>query len=323
MPDLVSLNAIRAAADTISGQVVRTPTVASPGLTALLGAPVIVKAEGLQRSGSFKPRGILNRIAAMSAEERARGLLTVSGGNHGLAVAEIAAELGIAATIIMPEAAPALSKARIRAAGARLILAPDSAAAFALAEERRRHGATYLHSFDDAAIIAGYGTVGLELIEDAPDLTDILVSIGGGGLIAGVAVAVRTINPEIRVWGVEPVGAETMTQALAAGAPVQVQVTSICTTLGPPSVSALSLAHVERLVESVLVVTDAEAVAGVLTIAEHAKLWVEPAAGCLIPAARRVLARVGPGARLGLVLCGGNAAFRDIETWAARFAVGR
>ncbi|CAM5734220.1 Serine/threonine dehydratase OS=Streptomyces fumanus OX=67302 GN=GCM10018772_54820 PE=4 SV=1 [Streptomyces fumanus] len=148
------------------------------------------------------------------------------------------------------------------------------------------------------------------------------MSIGGGGLIAGVAVALRALRPDIRVWGVETEGAEAMSRAPAAGGPVPVEVSSIVTTLSAPSVSAPTYEHVAALVTEVLVVPDREAVRGSLELAEHAKLWTEPAAGCPVPAARRVAERVGPGARLGLVVCGGNASVADVAAWTTRFGLG-
>ena len=257
----------------------------------------------------------------MSEREKAQGLVTVSGGNHGIAIAEIAPAMGTRATVVMPQAAPASSIERIRSAGADLILAPDSATAFEIAESDRYRSLTYVHSYDDPVIMAGHGTLGLELIADQPDLTDVLVSIGGGALISGVATAIKALSPAVRIWGVETEGADAMTQALDADRPVQIQVTSISTTLGAPNVTARTLDHVKALVEEVLVVPDAQAVEGVLTLLDVAKLWVEPAAGCLVPAARRVLEQVGAGARLGLVLCGGNVSFSDVAGWIERFDV--
>ncbi|GAA5110278.1 threonine/serine dehydratase [Pseudonocardia adelaidensis] len=319
MPDLISLDHITAAAERIAPHVLRTPTVPSPGLADHLGVPVACKLELLQRTGSFKPRGATHKLLGLSAAERSAGVVAVSGGNHGVAVADAAAALGVAATVVMPEAAPQRSIAAARARGAEVRLTPDVSAAFALLDELVAAGRTLVHPFDDPAVIAGQGTVGVELAADAPDVTDVLVSIGGGALIAGVATAVRAMVPGVRVWGVETEGADSMSRALAAGTPVPTTPTSIVTTLAPPHVSALTLAHVSALVEDVIVVPDAEAVRGCLTFAEEAKIWTEPAAGCLVPAAHRVLDRVGPDARLGLVVCGGNATTADVTGWVQRF----
>jgi threonine dehydratase len=185
----------------------------------------------------------------------------------------------------------------------------------------REEGLTLVHPFDDPVVVAGQGTVGLEFAEDAGELTDVLVSIGGGGLVAGVAAALRARRPDVRIWGVETEGAEAMSQALAAGGPLSVPLSSIVTTLSAPAVSQLTYEHVSALVTEVFVVSDREAVEGSLALAEHGKVWTEPAAGCLLPAARRVVERVGDGARIGLVVCGGNATAADMTGWADRFGL--
>ncbi|MBD9723931.1 pyridoxal-phosphate dependent enzyme [Streptomyces caniscabiei] len=328
---MIGIGEIQDAAQRIAGHVVRTPTVASPGLSALLGAPVTTKLELLQRTGSFKARGATAKLLTLTDAERAAGVVAVSGGNHGIALAHMAAALHIKATVVMSRSAPRRAADLVEAAGASLRLTEGMAEAFALTERLRSEGLTLVHPFDDPLVIAGQGTVGLEFAEDLEPsgstgstsdtgaLTDVLVSIGGGGLAAGVAAAFKALLPGVRVWGVETVGATAMSEALAAGGPVTVPLSSVVTTLSAPSVSRLTYDHVAALVEDVLVVPDAEAVQGVLDFAEHGKVWTEPAAGCLLPAARQVLARVGDGARLGLVVCGGNATTADIAEWARRF----
>ncbi|MEU2230103.1 threonine/serine dehydratase [Streptomyces vietnamensis] len=318
---MITVADVEAAAERLSGHVVRTPTLPSPGLTALLGADVTVKLELLQRTGSFKARGAAAKLLSLSPAERAAGVVAVSGGNHGIGLAVMAGALGVRATVVMPRSAPARAVDTAEAAGAKVLLTDTTPAAFALMEELRAGGLTPVHPFDDPLVVAAQGTVGLEFAEDAGELTDVLVSIGGGGLIAGVATALRARRPGIRIWGVETEGAHAMAAALAAGGPVPVELSSVVSTLSAPSVSALTYAHVTALVEDVLTVADAEAVRGTLDLAEHAKVWAEPAAGCLLPAARRVLERVGPEARLGLVVCGGNATTADVAAWAERFGV--
>ncbi|MFQ6147585.1 pyridoxal-phosphate dependent enzyme [Streptomyces seoulensis] len=315
---MIGISEIEAAAGRIAGHVVRTPTAPSPGLSALLGVPVTVKLELLQRTGSFKARGATAKLLSLDAAQRAAGVVAVSGGNHGIALAVMAAALDVKATVVMPASAPARSVEIAGATGASVRLTDGMAEAFATAERLREEGLTLVHPFDDPVVIAGQGTVGLELARDAGELTDVLVSVGGGGLVAGVAAALR---PEVRVWGVETAGAEAMSRALAAGGPVPVDLSSVVTTLSAPSVSRLTYDHVAALVEEVLVVSDREAVRGCLELAEHAKVWTEPAAGCLLPAARRVRDRVGPDARIGLVVCGGNATVADMLDWAERFGV--
>jgi threonine dehydratase len=318
---LIGISEIEAAAERITGHVVRTPTVPSPGLSALLGVPVTAKLELLQRTGSFKARGATAKLLSLGEAERAAGVVAVSGGNHGIALAVMAAALDVKATVVMPRSAPARSIELAEATGATVRLTDGMDEAFATATRLRDEGLTLVHPFDDPVVIAGQGTVGLELAQDAGDLTDVLVSIGGGGLIAGVAAALRALRPGVRVWGVETEGAQAMSEALAAGGPVPVAVSSIITTLSAPTVSQLTYDHVAALVEEVLVVSDRDAVQGCLDLAEHAKVWAEPAAGCLLPAARLVRERVGDRARLGLVVCGGNATTADVMSWAEGFGL--
>ncbi|WP_107467549.1 threonine/serine dehydratase [Streptomyces sp. MA5143a] len=318
---MIGISGIRAAAERIADHVVRTPTVRSPGLSAFLGVPVTAKLELLQRTGSFKARGATAKLLSLTEAERAAGVVAVSGGNHGIALAHVAAALHIKATVVMSRTAPRRSTDLVEASGASLRLTDGMAEAFALTERLRAEGLTLVHPFDDEVVIAGQGTVGLEFAEDAGEVTDVLVSIGGGGLISGVAAAFRALRPQVRVWGVETEGATCMSEALAAGGPVTVDLSSIVTTLSAPSASRLTYDHVSALVEDVLVVPDAEAVRGVLDLAEHAKVWAEPAAGCLLPAARQVVERVGEGARLGLVVCGGNTTPADVTEWTRRFGL--
>ncbi|CAL9356149.1 Phenylserine dehydratase [Streptomyces sp. enrichment culture] len=318
---MIGISEIEATAERIAGHVVRTPTVPSPGLSALLGAPVTAKLELLQRTGSFKARGATAKLLSLSEAERAAGVVAVSGGNHGIALAVMAAALDVKATVVMPRSAPARAVEIARDAGAAVRLTDAMGEAFALMTRLQQEGLTPVHPFDDPVVIAGQGTVGLEFAADAGELTDVLVSIGGGGLIAGVAAALRARRPGVRVWGVETEGAQAMSEALAAGGPLPVALSSIVSTLSAPSVSQLTYDLVSALVTDVLVVPDREAVRGSLELADHAKVWAEPAAGCLLPAARRVLERVGDGARIGLVVCGGNATTGDVIGWSRRFGL--
>ncbi len=318
MGNLIDIADIRAAAERVAPHVLRTPTLPSPGLAAHLGVPVTLKLELLQRSGSFKARGAFAKLLSLTDAERAAGAVAVSGGNHGIAVADAAGALGIKATVVMPSHAPARSVEIARAAGADVRLTPTMDGAFALLDELVAAGATLVHPFDDPVVIAAQGTAGLEFTTDAPAVTDVLVSIGGGGLVAGVATAFRALAPQVRVWGVETEGADAMSRALAAGEPVPTPLSSIVTTLSAPAVSDLTLEHARELLSDVMVVSDADAVAGTVTLAERAKVWTEPAAGCLVPAARRVLERVGAEAHLGLFVCGGNTTVAEVTAWLAR-----
>ncbi|NUS05704.1 MAG: pyridoxal-phosphate dependent enzyme, partial [Nonomuraea sp.] len=251
---MIGISEIEAAAERIAGHVVRTPTLPSPGLAALLGAPVTVKLELLQRTGSFKARGATAKLLSLGPGERAAGVAAVSGGNHGIAVAVMAAALDVKATVVMPRSAPARAIEIAEAAGASVRLTDTMGEAFALMTRLQEEGLTLVHPFDDPVVVAGQGTVGLEFAADAAEITDVLVSIGGGGLISGVAAALRGRRPEVRIWGVETEGAQAMSQALAAGGPVPVALSSIVSTLSAPSVSQLTYDHVSALVHEVLVV---------------------------------------------------------------------
>ncbi|MFD6329036.1 threonine/serine dehydratase [Streptomyces niveus] len=321
---MIGISDIEAAARLIAGHVVRTPTVESPGLSALLGVPVTAKLELLQRTGSFKARGATAKLLSLSEADRAAGVVAVSGGNHAISVAVMADALGVKATVVMPKSAPARAVEIAETAGATVRLTDTMDGAFALMSQLQSEGLSLVHPFDDPVVVAGQGTVGLEFADDAPRgdgnaLTDVVVSIGGGALISGVAAALHARLPGVRIWGVETEGAQAMSEALAAGGPQPVRLSSIVSTLSAPTVSQLTYDHVSALVSDVIVVPDAEAVQGTLDLANHAKVWAEPAAGCVVPAARRVLERVGAEARIGLVLCGGNATTSDVISWAERF----
>src|SRR6478609_11762250 len=213
---MVRLNDIAAAQSTLLGRVRRTPLVESPVLSELTGADVRLKLENLQFTGSFKERGACNRLEQMPADERARGVITASAGNHAQAVARHGARLGVSVTVVMPEATPLVKVTATRRFGAQVFLNGanyDEAAGLAAALGAER-GLSYLHPFEDPLVIAGQGTVGLELLSDAPDLDAIIVPVGGGGLIAGVACAVKETQPHVRVLGVEARRFPSMKHAL-------------------------------------------------------------------------------------------------------------
>jgi threonine dehydratase len=322
--DEVTLQAITAAADLISRYVIRTPTLPMRRLSDLLGRPVVGKFELLQHTGAFKARGAFHRMLRLSEAERSAGVVAVSGGNHGLAVAYAARELGIAATVIMPSTTVHDSVERARADGADVVVTNTIAEAFTQALDQVSSGKVMIHPFDDPAVIAGQGTLALELYEDAPDVTDVIASIGGGGMITGVSTALKSLNPDIRIWGVETRGADAMSRALAAGEPVTLDsIESIATTLGAPAVSPRTLAAVRSQVEEVVLVSDEDAVRAIETLSQVAKVITEPAAACTWAAALRLRDRLPDDARVALILCGGNASLEDIAGWRTRFPVRR
>ncbi len=297
----------------IQGRVKRTPLVSSEALSKRLGASVYLKLELFQKTGSFKVRGAFNKILSLPEDQRGRGLVAVSGGNHAQAVAYAAAQLGLRSVIVMPEKTPRNYVDATRGYGAEVVLVPRVQEAFREIEKYEKDGWISVHPFDDPLVMAGQGTVGLEIVEDLPDVTDVVVSIGGGGFIAGVATAVKSLRPAARIWGVETEGADAMSQALAAGHPVQLEaITSIARTLGAPSVSERTLGLAQKYLESVTLVPDAEAMSALDLLLERAKVLTEPAASCTWAAAERLRSHFSTSSQVVLVLCGGNMAVQDL-----------
>jgi threonine dehydratase len=317
MSAAVPLAEIDAARSRVAPWVRRTPLVACRPLSELLGRGVSLKLEMLQETGSFKPRGAFNEVLSLDEEVRRRGIVGVSGGNFARGLAFAGASLGVPTTIVMPRTTPAHSVAATERFGARVEIVPTIADAFRRVDELTDGGATRLHPFDDPAMMAGNGTLGLELVEDAADLTDVVVSIGGGGLMTGVASAVTALLPGARLWGVETEGADAMRRSLDAGRPVEIEITSIATTLGAPWVSDRTLAAAGALLEDVVVVPDAAAVDAIESLMDAAKVVAEPAASCTLAAAEVLGDRLGD--HVVLVLCGGNVSFDELAAWRRRF----
>jgi threonine dehydratase len=313
---LLPLELIQDAQRRIAGRLHRTPLVASNALSEQLGAKIFLKLECLQKTGSFKPRGAFNKLLSLSDAEKACGVVGVSGGNHAQGLAYAAQTLDIRATICMPRSTPRNYLDATRGYGAEIVLCDNIAAAFAEARRLKESGLTEVHPFDDPLIAAGQGTIGLEILEDLPDVSRVYVSIGGGGLIAGVATALRRTRPDIRVIGVETHGADAMAQSVAANRLVELpSITSIARTLGAPRASEFTLRHVQELVDEVVVVEDAEALAALEFLLERTKYLTEPAAACCLAAARRQAPSFRPNEKIVLLLCGGNVSLADLAQW--------
>ena len=308
-----TLDDIRSARERITGRVARTPLVSSSTLSARLGGRVYLKLELFQKTGSFKVRGAFNKVLSIPEKQRGRGLVAVSGGNHAQAVAYVGGQLGLPAVILMPQSTPRNYIDATRGYGAEVVLVPNATEAFQRIAVYEADGWTSIHPFDDPLVMAGQGTVGLEIVEDLPEVTDVVASVGGGGFIGGVATAVKSLKPGARMWGVETIGADAMTKALAAGHPVQLPaITSIARTLGAPSVSERTLALAQKYLESVTLVPDSEAVAALRFLLERAKVLTGPAASCTLAAADRLRDRFSSDSRVVLILCGGNTAVDDL-----------
>jgi threonine dehydratase len=318
---MLTLDMIRQAQQRLGGLIHRTPLVHSTALSEFLGAQVYLKLECLQKTGSFKPRGAFNKLLSLTQAERLRGAVAVSGGNHAQGVAYAARRLGVAATIAMPASTPQNYLEATRSYGAEVALMADIQSAFAEADRLREQGRVMIHPFDDPLVAAGQGTLGLEILEDLPGVTHVYISIGGGGLIAGMATALRTLRPEVRVIGVETHGADAMAQSLAAGRQVELPaITSIARTLGAPKVSEFTLHHVRELVEEVVVVDDASTTAALIFLLERTKYLTEPAAACCLVAAARQRQRFRPEDQVVLLLCGGNISVGDLCKYQRQFA---
>jgi threonine dehydratase len=309
----ITIEDIRAAAERIRPYIKRTPLVGSHALSAMVGANLYLKEEVFQKTGAFKVRGAFNKLLTLTPDQRRVGVVAVSGGNHAQAVAYASRTLGIKAKIFMPQTTTRNYQDATRSYGAEVILAPTVRDAFAETDRHAELGWINVHPFSDPLVMAGQGTLGLEILEDLPDLTDLIVSIGGGGLMGGVTTAVKSVKPDVRIWGVETEGADAMSRAISAGHPVEMPaITSIAKTLGAPSVSDETLHLARTHLESVIVVSDREALDALKLILERSKVLTEPAASCTLAAARRLSPNFTPESQLALILCGGNLALDDL-----------
>jgi threonine dehydratase len=305
----VELHQIRAARDRIAGQVVRTPCTPSEVFGELFGGRAWFKFENLQRTGSFKDRGALNRILTIPPEERARGVVAASAGNHAQGVAYHAGRLGVGATIVMPERTPLIKVSSTERFGARVIL-HGTLYDEAMQEARRVQqatGATFVHPFDDEEIVAGQGTIGLELLEECPEMEVLVVPVGGGGLIGGVALAVKSARPEVRVIGVE---AERVPSALRARQAKRIVTVpageTIADGIAIRTVGEITYPLIERWVDELVTVREEEIASAVLLLLEREKTVAEPAAAAALAAV--IGGRSGDlsGRTVVLILSGGN-----------------
>ncbi len=305
-PSLVSLEQIREAAIAIAPHVHRTPQAGSTWLSERSGARVFLKHELFQKTGSFKVRGVINTLRQLTDEERARGVISLSAGNHAQALAWGAARLGIRATIVMPITAVASKVAATRGYGGEIVQTGDDLLATALELQRSRN-LTMVHPFDDLRVIAGQGTVGLELVADTPEVELVLVACGGGGLLSGVAAAVKQLKPQARVIGVEPEGAAAMTASLSAGSPQRLEsLNTIADGLAAPFAGARNLLHVQHFVDDMLVIPDSEIIDGMRALMERCKLFAEPSAGAAVAPLLTGRLKVPPGSTVVAIVCGGN-----------------
>ncbi len=306
----VTLPDIEAAQRLLKNIINPTPIIADEMLSDEVGAPVFLKAECLQRGGSFKVRGAYNKISRLSDEEKKRGVIAASAGNHAQGVALAARLIGIKATIVVPEFAPLTKIIATKAQGADVIQKGESFdAAVAFSRElQAEHGYTYVHAFDDERVIAGQGTIGLEIVEDLPDATVIVVPIGGGGIISGIALAAKAHLKNVRIVGVQAENVSAVKGSLAAGTPVETQshLPTIADGIAVKRPGELTLPIIRELVDEVVEVSEEEIARGIYHCVQNARLVVEGAGAAGAAALLAGKVTVESSDKVCAILCGGN-----------------
>jgi threonine dehydratase len=315
----LSLAEIRETRDMIAPHIVRTPVHDWRGreIEALLapGTSVNLKLELFQQSGTFKARGALSKMLRLTPAERARGVTAVSAGNHAIATAYAAACLGASAKVVMMGSANPARVAACRALGAEVLMAPDGRTAFEMVEAiAREEGRSFIHPFEGPYTALGTATLGMEWLEQSPDLDAVIIAIGGGGLCGGASAAIKLLKPECLVFGVEPTGSDTMTRSFAQGSPIDhAEVRTIADSLAPPFALPYSYGLCRQNVDDLVLVDDDQIRSAMALLFREMKLAVEPAA------AAATAALVGPlkdrlaGKRVGVLLCGSNIDFDSFE----------
>ncbi|RIH87340.1 L-threonine ammonia-lyase [Calidithermus terrae] len=305
----IQLSDIQAAQELLRGIIASTPLLADEALSREIGSRAYVKAECLQKSGSFKIRGAYNKISHLTKEEKARGVIAPSAGNHAQGVALAAKLHGIRAVIVMPQYAPLTKVRATQALGAEVVLSGlsfDDAAAHAR-ELAQQHGYTWVHAFDDERVIAGQGTIGLEILAALPEVSTLVVPIGGGGLISGIAVAAKSLKPSVRVVGVQATGCAPVRPSLEAGHPIAVTAAqTIADGIAVKRPGDLTLPLIRQHVDDVVEVSDDEIARGIFHCAQYGKLVVEGAGAAGMAALLAGKVPVRPDDVVCTVLCGGN-----------------
>jgi threonine dehydratase len=307
---MTEFDAVLAARDVIAGRLVRTPVQRLEGelfSPALAGVELVFKLEMFQRTGSFKIRGALNKLASLPAEAKSRGVIGMSSGNHAQALAYGARLEGVPATVVMPDFSVPGKVAATKAYGATVILVPATELFATYERLRDEQGLAAVHPFDDPYIIAGAGTAAIELLEEEPDLDLAVAGVGGGGWISGTATAIKGRSARTRVVGVEPEGAPVVRRSLDAGKLVRLEsVKTVADGLAPPFTGPTVFDRIQRLVDDVVLVNDAEIVTALKLLIERLKAVVEPSAAACFAGLLSGRIPVGPGQRVGVLLSGGN-----------------
>jgi len=311
----VTAAGVREAARTLAGVALRTPLVDAPFLAAVAGQPVRLKPEFRQPIGAFKLRGAMTAAARLSPADRARGLVTSSSGNHGLAIAWAGHHFGVRAVVVMPESAPRVKVEGIRRLGGEPVFAGKvrSPEQMARAERfAREEGLVLIPPYDHPDVIDGQGTVGLEIAEEWPEATDIVAPVSGGGLLSGTCLGAHAVRPSLRVWGAEPAGAAKLSAALAAGHPTPLaEVDTICDGLRTPAVGELTWQIIRDQVAGVVQVTDVEVIAAMRALREECGFTIEPSGAVTVAAI--LSGKLRPAGPVVAIVSGGNV---DAETFA-------
>ncbi|MBM3944492.1 MAG: pyridoxal-phosphate dependent enzyme [SAR202 cluster bacterium] len=315
MTTYVTYDDIYRAQRAITGRVHRTPIISSSYLSTRIGARVYLKLESFQKTGSFKVRGVLNKLENLSAEQKAKGVITFSSGNTAQALAYAASVAKIPAVVVMMTGGDPGKLEATRNYGAEVVLADPGVIRETTKRIQEERGLAYVSPFDDLHVIAGGGTVGLEIMEDVPKADMVLVGIGGGGIISGVAVAAKSTRPKARVIGVEPEGADAMSRSLKAGKVVTLdRVNTIADGLAAPFAGEHTLAHVQKFVDKVVTVSDADIAEAMLLVLERCKVVAEPAAAA--PVAALLTGKIKPEKDSNVVclISGGNVSAAKLKT---------
>jgi len=312
---MITKDDIVQARERIRGRIHQTPLLSSARLGAAAGdLQLYFKCECFQRTGSFKARGALNALLQLTPAQRRQGVVTVSAGNHAQAVAWAASQVDTSCITVMPEGASPTKIAATEGYGGTVEIAPgEKKRAFDRAEAIAAEGRVMVHPFEDPRVAAGQGTVALELLEQWADADAVVVPIGGGGLIAGMAVAIKALRPGVKVIGVEPEGAATMRVSLDAGSPRQVSPNTVADGLAAPMVGAMTLDAVRRYVDDVVLVSDADIISAMRDILTYSKLVIEPAGAAALAALTTRKAGIAPGSRVVAVISGGNVDLRRLK----------
>lgn len=313
---MVTLNDVQSAQRVIAERLRTTPLLRSSRLGERIGNPLYLKAENFQKTGAFKSRGALNKVANLSPEERERGIIAVSAGNHAQGVAWAATALGVKSTVVMASSA---SQSKIRATegyGAEVILVEGgiSGAFEQVNQLREERGSILVHPFNDPAIVAGQGTVALEILYELPDTDVIVCPIGGGGLISGIALAAKALKPAVRVYGVEPAGADVMRRSWEAGEPVSMNPQTIADGLASPVAERFTYDLTREYVDDIVTVTDVEIIHGLQELMTCAKIYTEPSGAAATGALLADKIPLHPGEIVVSILSGGNFDLEKLKT---------